>query len=132
VLNNLEYDHADIYPDVASIRGSSISCCAPCRRRGGMIVNGDDAELAATLEMGCWTPRETFALERRATGARTSRRDRRRAPFDGAAFQARGGRGRWPLLGEHNVMNALAAIAAARHVGVAPARAARGAGNFAA
>src|ERR1700726_1501087 len=60
ILNNLEYDHADIYPDVASIRRQFNQLLRTVPASGRLIVNGDDAELRATLEMGCWTPRETF------------------------------------------------------------------------
>src|ERR1039457_1733075 len=60
ILNNLEYDHADIYPDVASIRRQFNQLLRTVPAAGRLIVNGDDVELAATLQMGCWTPRETF------------------------------------------------------------------------
>jgi UDP-N-acetylmuramate: L-alanyl-gamma-D-glutamyl-meso-diaminopimelate ligase len=122
VLNNLEFDHADIYPDVAAIRRQFNQLLRTVPASGLVIVNGEDAELAATLKMGCWTPRETFALNqgdwsaRIAAGSAASRFEvfcRGEAVADVS----------WPLLGEHNVMNALAAIAAARHVGVNPARA---------
>src|SRR5579863_6819738 len=62
ILNNLEYDHADIYPDVASIQRQFNQLLRTVPAAGRLIVNGADAELAATLKMGCWTPRETFAL----------------------------------------------------------------------
>ncbi len=61
ILNNLEYDHADIYPDVASIRRQFNQLLRTVPSAGRLIVNGDDAELAATLAMGCWTPCEGFA-----------------------------------------------------------------------
>jgi hypothetical protein len=101
MLNNLEYDHADIYPDVAAIRGSSTSCCAPCRPRA-VIVNGDDAKLAETLSEGCWTPRETFSLKSAAMRLERARR----AGFGDAALRgacnaaASGPRVDWPLLGD--------------------------------
>jgi UDP-N-acetylmuramate: L-alanyl-gamma-D-glutamyl-meso-diaminopimelate ligase len=124
ILNNLEYDHADIYPDVASIRRQFNQLLRTVPSAGRLIVNGDDAELAATLGMGCWTPLERFGAAR--------------ADADWTAHDAAGGsarfavhlRGRkvadveWNLLGKHNVMNALAAMAAAAHVGVEPARSA--------
>jgi UDP-N-acetylmuramate: L-alanyl-gamma-D-glutamyl-meso-diaminopimelate ligase len=137
ILNNLEFDHADIYPDVAAIRRQFNQLLRTVPAAGRIIVNGEDAELATTLRLGCWTPRETFALAK--------------APRDGgedadwsAEIAAGSAAGRfavhlqgravaevnWPLLGEHNVMNALAAIAAARHVGVEPARAARALETF--
>src|SRR6201999_1205335 len=61
ILNNLEYDHADIYPDVAAIRRQFNQLLRTVPSAGRLIVNGDDAELAATLAMGCWTPCEGFA-----------------------------------------------------------------------
>jgi len=129
ILNNLEYDHADIYPDVASIRRQFNQLLRTVPGTGRLIVNGEDAELATTLEMGCWTPRETFGLSQGDWSARIatgSAANRFSVLFQGkeAALV------NWPLLGEHNVMNALAAIAAARHVGVEPARAAQALGRF--
>ncbi len=64
ILNNLEYDHADIYPDVAAIRRQFNQLLRTVPASGRLVVNGDDAELAATLAAGCWTPRETFSLSR--------------------------------------------------------------------
>jgi UDP-N-acetylmuramate: L-alanyl-gamma-D-glutamyl-meso-diaminopimelate ligase len=129
ILNNLEYDHADIYPDVASIRRQFNQLLRTVPGSGRLIVNGEDAELSATLEMGCWTPRETFGLGQGDWSARIapgSAANRFSVLYQGkeAALV------NWPLLGEHNVMNALAAIAAARHVGVEPARAAQALGRF--
>jgi UDP-N-acetylmuramate: L-alanyl-gamma-D-glutamyl-meso-diaminopimelate ligase len=129
ILNNLEYDHADIYPDVASIRRQFNQLLRTVPAAGRLIVNGEDAELAATLEMGCWTPRETFGLgqgdwsARIAPGSAANR-------FSVLCQGKEAALVNWPLLGEHNVMNALAAIAAARHVGVEPERAAQALGRF--
>jgi UDP-N-acetylmuramate: L-alanyl-gamma-D-glutamyl-meso-diaminopimelate ligase len=133
ILNNLEFDHADIYPDVAAIRRQFNQLLRTVPAAGRIIVNGADAELAATLTMGCWTPRETFAL---TAGATSPDWGARLAPDSAASRFAVLLRGEevaqvsWPLLGEHNVMNALAAIAAAHHVGVAPARAAQALERF--
>ena len=135
ILNNLEYDHADIYPDVASIRRQFNQLLRTVPAAGRIIVNGEDAELTTTLSMGCWTPRETFGVEK-TPGAGHSDWSARIAPGSAAGrfgvyFQGRAvAEIDWPLLGEHNVMNALAAIAAARHVGVDPVRAAQALGLF--
>jgi UDP-N-acetylmuramate: L-alanyl-gamma-D-glutamyl-meso-diaminopimelate ligase len=126
VLNNLEYDHADIYPDVASIRRAFNQLLRTVPGGGRIIVNGQDAELATTLDMGCWTPRETFGLSgaevdwsaQIAPGSAASR-------FEVRWQGERVAEVNWSLLGEHNVMNALSAIAAARHVGVSPQQAAQ-------
>jgi UDP-N-acetylmuramate: L-alanyl-gamma-D-glutamyl-meso-diaminopimelate ligase len=137
ILNNLEFDHADIYEDVAAIRRQFNQLLRTVPAAGRLIVNGEDAELAATLKMGCWTPCETFALAKAdGGGGAVAEWSARIAPESAAGrFTVLcGGQAvaevSWPLLGEHNVMNALAAIAAARHAGVAPERAARALGAF--
>ena len=63
ILNNLEYDHADIYPDVASIRRQFNQLLRTVPAAGRIVQNGDDAELATVIGEGCWTPRETFSLK---------------------------------------------------------------------
>jgi len=130
ILNNLEFDHADIYPDVAAIRRQFNQLLRTVPAAGRLIVNGEDPELAATLSLGCWTPRETFAVARDADWSALI------APGSAAGRFAVLHQGKtvaevsWPLMGEHNVMNALAAIAAAGHVGVHPARAAQALSAF--
>ncbi len=129
VLNNLEFDHADIYPDMAAIRRQFNQLLRTVPGAGRVIVNGQDVELATTLSLGCWTPRETFGLDkadwtaRIATGSAGNR-------FEVLLQGTRVAEVNWPLLGEHNVMNALAAMAAARHAGVPPEQAARSLNAF--
>jgi UDP-N-acetylmuramate: L-alanyl-gamma-D-glutamyl-meso-diaminopimelate ligase len=137
ILNNLEYDHADIYPDVASIRRQFNQLLRTVPSTGRLVVNGDDPELAATLKEGCWTPVETFGAGG-AAGAMGHAGSDWSAQDEGGesahfAVYFRGGKVaevKWTLLGKHNVMNALAAIGAAAHVGVEPARAALALGEF--
>ncbi len=126
ILNNLEYDHADIYPDVASIRRQFNQLLRTVPGAGRLIVNGDDPELATHLERGLL---DTAANPSALSGAQPTI-GARRSHKDSAASRFRvhcGGREvaevAWDLIGEHNVMNALAAIAAAHHAGVAPERA---------
>jgi UDP-N-acetylmuramate: L-alanyl-gamma-D-glutamyl-meso-diaminopimelate ligase len=119
ILNNLEYDHADIFPDVAAIQRQFHHFVRTVPGNGRLIVNAEDARLAEVLEQGCWTPVETFGIDAGDWRARL-------LAEDGAAFEVslRGGRVgevRWNLLGRHNVMNALAALAAANAVGIDPA-----------
>jgi UDP-N-acetylmuramate: L-alanyl-gamma-D-glutamyl-meso-diaminopimelate ligase len=127
ILNNLEYDHADIYPDVASIRRQFNQLLRTVPGAGRLIVNGNDPELALTLNEGCWTPRESFALGSEAPCdwtariAEASAASRFEVHFKGRAVAEIA----WGLIGEHNVLNALAAIGAANHAGVAPERAAQ-------
>ena len=137
ILNNLEFDHADIYPDIAAIRRQFNQLLRTVPAAGRIIVNGEDTELATTLAMGCWSPRESFAVVKAAGGVGADAEwSAVIAPGSAASrfeVRCRGtavGEVNWPLLGEHNVMNALAAIAAARHVGVPPERAARALGEF--
>ena len=111
VLNNLEYDHADIFPDLAAIRKQFHHLVRTVPGRGRIIFNALDDELAQTLRMGCWSEREAFAAEQGWHFVADQQVD-----FGGQRFGAL----ELALPGLHNQMNALAAIAAARHVGIAP------------
>jgi len=116
ILNNLEYDHADIFPDVAAIQRQFHHLVRTVPGSGRLIVNAEDARLAEVLAMGAWTPVTTFGMDSGDWRARL-------IAADGSAFAvAREGRElgdvRWNLLGRHNVMNALAALAAADAGGV--------------
>jgi len=131
ILNNLEFDHADIYADVAAIRWQFHQLLRTVPAAGRLLVNGDDAELATTLRLGCWTPRETFSVN--SGGADWSARVEPDSACGRFTVRLQGrdaAQVNWPLLGEHNVMNALAAIAAARQAGVPPERAAAALGQF--
>jgi len=115
ILNNLEYDHADIFPDVAAIQRQFHHLVRTVPGNGRLIVNAHDAHLAEVLAMGCWTPVETFGIERGDWQARL-------LEADGSHFEVWRdglpiGEVRWPLLGTHNVLNALAALAAASAAG---------------
>ncbi|GAB2624308.1 Mur ligase family protein [Novilysobacter erysipheiresistens] len=140
ILNNLEFDHADIFPDVAAIQRQFHHLVRTVPRRGRLIVNGEDARLAEVLAMGCWTPVETFGLDpslfpkaalHETHGDRADQNTAASAAFnwtarllaeDGSAFVVvhdgvELGEVHWPLLGRHNVMNALAALATVNAVG---------------
>ena len=114
VLNNLEYDHADIFPDVASIRKQFHHLVRTIPSTGRIITNALDAELTQTLAMGCWSEREAFASDQGWHFVGETQVD-----FGGQRF----GELQLDMPGLHNRLNALAAIAAARHVGVAPEKA---------
>jgi UDP-N-acetylmuramate: L-alanyl-gamma-D-glutamyl-meso-diaminopimelate ligase len=126
ILNNLEFDHADIFPDIAAIQRQFHHLVRTVPRRGRLIVNGEDARIAEVLQMGCWTPVETFGLEEASVAAtRPFDWTARLVEPDGSRFvvlhgSEEMGEVRWPLLGRHNVMNALAALAAVNAVGVSP------------
>jgi UDP-N-acetylmuramate: L-alanyl-gamma-D-glutamyl-meso-diaminopimelate ligase len=132
ILNNLEYDHADIYPDVASIQRQFHHLVRIVPASGLIVWNSGDARLAETLAMGAWSPLEGFSLAG-AGGARWSARavggeDYTR--FDVLEEGRVAARVEWGLLGVHNVENALAAIAGARHAGVPVAQAAAALARF--
>lgn len=128
IFNNLEYDHADIFPDLAAIQHQFHQLVRSVPGSGLIVANGTDANVAATLERGCWTPVEAFLDDAGWQAAN--------AAADGSAFDVAFngealGRVEWKLIGAHNVANALAAMAAARHAGVPPATAAAALGEFA-
>ena len=125
ILNNLEFDHADIFSDLASIMRQFHHFVRTLPRNGLLVTNGEDAALEAVLAQGCWTP-----LERFGAGGEWQAR-----PIDAGRFEVLhagqvAGTVDWELLGSHNRANAMAAIAAARHIGVAPADAAASLGAF--
>jgi UDP-N-acetylmuramate: L-alanyl-gamma-D-glutamyl-meso-diaminopimelate ligase len=126
ILNNLEFDHADIYPDVAAIQRQFHHLVRIVPGAGRIVWNAADERLKATLAMGCWTPTEGFSAlpdsqplwSARAVGGTE----------DFSRFEVlEGGKARgtvsWSMIGAHNMENALAAIAAARHAGVPVERA---------
>jgi UDP-N-acetylmuramate: L-alanyl-gamma-D-glutamyl-meso-diaminopimelate ligase len=119
VLNNLEYDHADIYPDVAAIERQFHHLVRIVPASGRIVWNASDAHLAATLAMGCWTPLEGFARSAHARARWSARAlDEDFSRFEVLEEGVVRGTVQWRLIGAHNMENALAAIAAARHAGV--------------
>jgi len=118
ILNNLEYDHADIFPDVAAIQRQFHHLVRTVPGNGRLVVNAHDERLAEVLAMGCWTPVESFGIGQGDWQAEL-------VEADGSAFRVRRGgellgEVRWSLLGRHSVMNALAALAAATAAGADP------------
>lgn len=135
ILNNLEYDHADIYPDVESIQRQFHHLVRIVPGSGRIVWNASDARLEQTLAMGCWTPCEGFA--RSSVGAPdamwTARATGNSDDFSQFEVLESGqpmGTVRWELIGAHNMENALAAIAAARHAGVTVEHAIEALGSF--
>lgn len=122
VMNNLEYDHADIYEDLDAIVWQFHQLLRTVPRNGRVLVNGGDANLQTVLDAGCWTPVETFGIggdaHWRARFLDSAERRLAIAGPDGAEAQAA-----WSLGGSHNLENAVAAVAAAHSAGVAVAQA---------
>lgn len=109
ILNNLEFDHADIFADLAAIETQFHHLVRTVPGQGLVISNARETSLARVIQRGCWTPVETFGD---AIGWQID--DKNIVTLNGESQ----GQLQWELLGEHNRMNALAALAAARHVGV--------------
>ena len=119
ILNNLEFDHADIFPDLASIETQFHHLVRTVPGNGLVVCNGREESLQRVIKRGCWTPVETFGSPRPQAGEGLGERgwiidDEDKVHFDGKVQ----GKLQWDLMGEHNRMNALAALAAARHAGV--------------
>ncbi|MGA9343027.1 MAG: Mur ligase family protein, partial [Rhodanobacteraceae bacterium] len=111
----LEYDHADIFPDLSAIKQQFHALVRTVPRNGRLIVNAEDPNIAAVLQMGCWSPIDSFGIDAGDWRAQL-------VEADGGAFSISHhghdvGEVRWNLLGRHNVMNALAAVAAAHAAG---------------
>jgi len=118
VLNNLEFDHADIFADLAAIEKQFHHLLRVVPGTGLLVVNADEGNLSRVLDMGCWTPVETVSA-----GTSAAQWQAQPIAADGSHFavllDGQGqGEVKWTQLGVHNVHNALSAIAAARHVGV--------------
>jgi len=122
ILNNLEFDHADIFPDLAAIQRQFHHLVRIVPGNGLIIAPRDDQALNEVLAQGCWTPLERFALSGNAdwTARDIAPAGQRFAVYWQDQLQ---GAVEWELIGMHNVHNAVAAIAAARHAGVPTAHA---------
>ncbi len=114
VLNNLEYDHADIFPDLAAIETQFHHLVRIVPANGLVVANGAEAAIGRVLERGCWTGVERFGPGQPWSVGSVGADDSFEVRLDGSAQ----GVVRWDSTGEHNRMNALAALAAARHAGV--------------
>ncbi|BBP02136.1 UDP-N-acetylmuramate:L-alanyl-gamma-D-glutamyl-meso-diaminopimelate ligase [Sulfuriferula nivalis] len=124
ILNNLEYDHADIFPDLHAIETQFHHLVRTIPSQGLVIANGTEDSLKRVIARGCWTPVEWLGSQDgwSAQGGESS--------FSVHFNGVKQGDVNWSLMGAHNVHNALAAIAAARHAGVSTAVACEALGKF--
>ncbi len=127
ILNNLEFDHADIFDSISDIQRQFHHLVRTISAQSLIVVNGADRYLQEVLEMGCWSQTESFSASQDSAWSFTEQGAGGvvRAP-DGKAFLVDAG-----LAGEHNLSNAVAAIAAARHTGVPVALAIEALAQFA-
>ncbi len=123
VINNLEFDHADIFPDLAAIQRQFHHLVRTVPGEGLIVHPAQSAAVDEVLAQGCWTPTETFAIDAASDWRAVLQQ------ADGSSFAVQGPAValsaaaqavNWAYLGRHNIENALAAMAAARHVGVPP------------
>ena len=128
ILNNLELDHADIFPDLAAIETQFHHLVRTVPASGRLVVNARDEALQRVLARGCWSEVQRFGTRKEEPGGLRARGEPH--AFDVLRGSLKIARVDWPLLGEHNQLNALAALAAAEHVGVAPEAAAASLAGF--
>ena len=128
ILNNLEFDHADIFADLAAIETQFHHLVRTVPASGRLVVNARDEALQRVLQRGCWSPVQRFGTKREEPGGLCARGEPH--AFDVLRGSLKIGRVAWDLMGEHNQMNALAAIGAAEHAGVPPEQAAAALGTF--
>jgi len=116
VLNNLEFDHADIFDDLGAIERQFHHLVRIVPRSGGILANGSDANLKRVLDKGCWTPVEEFCSREGWYAGEPGAQGAFEVAWQGRVI----GQAKLAMPGAHNRANALAAIAAARQVGVDP------------
>ena len=128
VLNNLEFDHADIFPDLAAIETQFHHLVRTVPSKGRLVVNMRDEALPRVLARGCWSEVQGFGARKEDPGVLRARGDPN--DFDVLRGSLKLGRVDWALMGEHNQLNALAAVGAAEHLRVAPEAACASLGGF--
>ena len=119
IINNIEFDHADIFSDLAAIRREFHHLVRIIPGQGMIVALREDPEIQMVLKMGCWTPVEYFGESGAKWTARPMQEDFK--VFEILVNGRTAGKVQWDLLGRHNAHNALAAIAAAAHTGISTA-----------
>ncbi|MEO6278748.1 UDP-N-acetylmuramate:L-alanyl-gamma-D-glutamyl-meso-diaminopimelate ligase [Roseateles sp.] len=128
VLNNLEHDHADIFPDLAAIETQFHHLVRTVPANGRLIVNAREEALQRVISRGCWSEVQRFGAKKEEAGMLRARGEPQ--AFDVLRGSLKVARVEWGLIGEHNQLNALAATAAAEHVGVSPEQSAAALAEF--
>ncbi|MBB4845723.1 UDP-N-acetylmuramate: L-alanyl-gamma-D-glutamyl-meso-diaminopimelate ligase [Paucibacter oligotrophus] len=128
VLNNLEFDHADIFADLAAIETQFHHLVRTVPAGGCIVANAREEALQRVLDRGCWSEVQRFGGRKEESGSLRARGEPQ--AFDVLRGSLKVARVEWGLIGEHNQLNALAAIAAAEHVGVAPEQSAAALATF--
>ena len=121
ILNNLEFDHADIFADLDAIKQQFHFLVRTVPESGKLVINADDKDLQDVIKKGCWSDKTYFSIDNSANSE--WRTVSLKEDFSSFAVQRQGveqGILEWPLMGAHNAANALSAIAAAAHIGIKP------------
>ncbi|MDR7295706.1 UDP-N-acetylmuramate: L-alanyl-gamma-D-glutamyl-meso-diaminopimelate ligase [Pelomonas aquatica] len=128
ILNNLEHDHADIFPDLVAIETQFHHLVRTVPASGRLVVNAREEALQRVIARGCWSELQRFGAKKEEAGMLRTRGEPQ--AFDVLRGSLKVARVEWGLIGEHNQLNALAAIAAAEHVGVSPEQSAAALAEF--
>jgi UDP-N-acetylmuramate: L-alanyl-gamma-D-glutamyl-meso-diaminopimelate ligase len=128
ILNNLEFDHADIFADLAAIETQFHHLVRTVPAQGCLVVNAREESLQRVLQRGCWSEVVRFGARKEEPGTLRARGEPH--AFDVLRGAMKSARVEWDMLGEHNQLNALAAMAAAEHVGVSPEQSAAALATF--
>lgn len=123
ILNNLEFDHADIFPDLTAIETQFHHLVRTIPQQGRIVANAMQESLQRVLQKGCWSELAWFGLNKNSCRPNTTPDWTCEGEAQDFAIYKQGqcaAQIQWPLLGEHNQLNALAAVAAAEHIGVTP------------
>lgn len=131
ILNNLEFDHADIFDDIDDVKRQFHHLLRTVPGEGLVIVNRDDSNILDVIKIGCWTATETFSITDSSADWFARDADDSRTRFTLYRYGERQGQGSSVLWGQHNVANAVAAIAAAHHIGGHPLDALQALASFA-
>jgi len=126
ILNNLEFDHADIFPNLAAIQRQFHHLIRTVPSNGLIIYKNQDIAIDELLKQGCWTPRETIGDGDWYAKSKTPDHSHFEIWYENKLV----GEVKWDLIGQHNVHNALAAIAAAHHADVSLSKACEALGTF--
>ncbi len=118
VLNNLEFDHADIFSDLDQIKTQFHHLVRIVPRSGTIIFNDDDPNIADVLEMGCWSNRQGLSIKNKSSHWYASALSSDNSSFEIFNASKPAGQVEWPCIGEHNMQNALAAVASASLAGI--------------
>jgi UDP-N-acetylmuramate: L-alanyl-gamma-D-glutamyl-meso-diaminopimelate ligase len=129
IINNIEFDHADIFRDLQDVQKQFHHVIKILPQLGKLIFNGDDKNIQQVLDLGLWSESESFGNKSSCYWQLNCVHDKKK-PFKFSTQENKKYEGRISLLGEHNALNAIAAIGAARHAGVAVNQSLKALANF--